>query len=299
MTLNDSISSLIVYDNSSCTPALEVVEPLTLSTSQGYVGQQVTAHYALKNTGSFPITIYGLGVFAGTADCDALNVCSLLGAFPRVSNTTLQPGDTYTYTQSRSFGSTDNLNESILLYWYYKGATHTLGTPVALNIAEGLEALVPVTATATSTLVNQPVTVQEEVINNSPQTISFNGIGFLYCLKDPVTGADVSCQYPSMANLQLVTLEPGQSYAYTQDMSFSQAGRYRVAALYGDQGANAWTYVRNMGPYNGGTNVYITVNPAAMVAAAEIMPPTDGKGNAGAAMVSRLYVPFVQLSQDH
>ena len=260
LTLNDSISSLIVYDNSSCTPALEVVEPLTLSTSQGYVGQQVTAHYALKNTGSFPITIYGLGVFAGTADCDALNVCSLLGAFPRVSNTTLQPGDTYTYTQSRSFGSTDNLNESILLYWYYKGATHTLGTPVALNIAPGLETPSPITATATIIAVSQPVTVTAVVVNDSPQPITFNGIGFLYCLKDPVTGADVSCQYPSVENRPLVTLQPGQTYTYSQPMSFSEAGRYRVTALYGDQGTNGWSYVRSVGPVNGGTNVYISVN---------------------------------------
>ena len=90
---------------------LELSQGLSLSTTSPTINQSVTASFKVKNVGGSPMTLQSLsaGARQGT-DWNGVNV-----DFPAVANITLQPGQEYSYQQSRSFGVGAYFAEPVVL----------------------------------------------------------------------------------------------------------------------------------------------------------------------------------------
>jgi hypothetical protein len=86
------------------TPGLTLTTPLLLTPANPARNAVVTATFALANLGATPVTLARLVVGARGPDCVPATVdCTLRPDHPAVDNLTLAPGETYTYTATRTY----------------------------------------------------------------------------------------------------------------------------------------------------------------------------------------------------
>lgn len=102
--LNDSISSIEVYENRDCSLPLELIEPLSLYPSVPLVNQLITARYVIKNVGWRTITLQGVGVVSRGPECDDEWACPTVVDFPKKVGIAIAPGQTYQFEAQRRYG---------------------------------------------------------------------------------------------------------------------------------------------------------------------------------------------------
>lgn len=82
---------------------IEITEPVTLTPPIPFVGQEVNAQFTIKNFGTRTISLPYLMVVAKGPNCDSWDCPDGWADFPWVTNLSLDPGEEYTYSQSRPF----------------------------------------------------------------------------------------------------------------------------------------------------------------------------------------------------
>ncbi|MBI5877330.1 MAG: FHA domain-containing protein [Chloroflexi bacterium] len=255
---------------------LEVAEALSLSSTTPNVNQTVTARFRVRNTGGQPVTMQRLNASARGPDARSQEWVAREVDFPSVQNITLQPGQTYTFQQSRSFDQAgdyfaeptwqDGSGEwhgipSFTRVWFDVAPVITV-TPVPPQQPGQLEIADALTLSSTTPKVNSSVTARFSVRNTGGQPVTMQR------LNAGGRGPDARSQewaarevdFPSVQNL---TLQPGQTYAYQQSRSFDQPGEYFAEPIWQDSGGE-W---HGIPPF---TRVWFDVTPENIPA-----PPPD------------------------
>ncbi len=88
--------------NFSVGPGLTILEPLTISPALPKTDQPATASFTVRNNGPRPLSLTGLGVVGRKDSCSSWE-CDPHLDFPASAQVEIAPGDTQTYSASRSF----------------------------------------------------------------------------------------------------------------------------------------------------------------------------------------------------
>src|SRR3954470_17245385 len=201
--------------------AFSLVTPVALSPASPGVNQATTATFTVQNTGGQAIT-------AQSFVAAARNPSNANVDFPATAPVTLQPGQQYTYTASRSFSPAGTYN---VFPAYWDGTTwFQIAAPTNFTVGTttpGAFSLVtPVALSPASPGVNQATTATFTVQNTGGQAITAQS--FVAAARNP---SNANVDFPASAP---VTLQPGQQYTYSASKSFSPAGTYNVFPAYWD-----------------------------------------------------------------
>lgn len=214
-------TAVTVTVSNTGTGGLTLTTAMALSPTSPVVNQSTTATFTVQNTGTAAMTIQYFLV--GARDPSNANV-----DFPASPTVTLQPGQSYTYSGTKSFATAGTYSA-----WpaYFDGTNWIqLASPVNFTVgAAGPGKITLVTALAlspTSPVVNQSTTATFTVQNTGGSAISVPY--FLVGARDP---SNANVDFPASAS---VTLQPGQQYTYSASRSFATAGAYTAWPAYFD-----------------------------------------------------------------
>jgi hypothetical protein len=193
---------------------LSLMGRLTFSPVTPTSGQKVEASYTVVNTGGQAMSVPWLLV--GARDPGNANV-----DFPGVPNVVLQPGQQYTYRQSRTFSVAGNYSAWPAAYldgdWLELTSAHTSLT--VQSPAPGKLSLVgPLDLSPSEVACGQAMQATYTVTNTGGQPLTVPWL--LVGARDP---ANANVDFPGVSN---VTLQPGQQYTYRQSRAFAVAGGY-------------------------------------------------------------------------
>jgi hypothetical protein len=196
---------------------ISLVTPLALSPPSPAVNQATTGTFTVKNTGTSAVTVQ-------TFLIGARNPANGNVDFPGSAAVTLQPGQSYTYSGSRSFATTRTYTGWPAYIdgasWIELAPAHTSFTvqQLALTTALALSPSAPV--------VNQTTTATFTATNVGGSAISVPS--FLVGARTP---ANANVDFPESA---AVTLQPGQSFTYSGSRSFTVTGTHTAWPAYFD-----------------------------------------------------------------
>lgn len=210
-------------------PGIEIVTPLSLHPANPNANELVTAQYTIRNAGNRLITIEGLSVIARGPNCNDW-VCEGKNVdFPKVQNITLAPGEIYTYSQSRLFGTAgdgyfaDAALEDTNHWWYtipgnervsyaVQSSNDPPPAPGELELLEAMQLSPP------SPVAGEMVRGTFTLINNSASPIALDSI--VLGVHGP-SCATWDCQnvsdFPIVRN---VVLQPGETFSYDEARAF-------------------------------------------------------------------------------
>jgi Bacterial Ig domain len=195
------------------TGALTLTSGVALSPASPFVNQSTTATFTVQNTGTGAITVQSF-VAAGRDPSNA-NV-----DFPATAAVTLQPGQSYTYSASRTFTTAGTY--STWPSWWDGTNWHNLAAASNFTVQANSPGQFTVTTamalSPASPAVNQSDTATFTVTNTGGSAITAQY--FLVGARDP---SNANVDFPTSAT---VTLQPGQSYTYTASRTFTTAGTY-------------------------------------------------------------------------
>ena len=175
------------------------------------VNQSTTATFTVKNNGTTAFTAQNF--LAGARDPSNANV-----DFPASAAVTLQPGQSYTYSASRTFATSGTYSA-----WpaYFDG-TNWIQIAASSNFT--VQPVGPGVFTVTTAMalspaspaINQSDTATFTVTNTGGQAITAQN--FLVGARTP---SNANVDFPASA---AVTLQPGQSFTYSAARTFATAG---------------------------------------------------------------------------
>jgi hypothetical protein len=229
-TTTSGAVSVTVSNGGGGSGQLTVTSALALTPASPAVNQSTTATFTVKNTGtgSFSVQYF----LVGARDPSNGNV-----DFPASAAVTLQAGQSYTYSASRSFSTTGAYSA-----WpsYFDGTNWIqLATPSNFTVQTTSPGQLTVTTalalSPASPGINQSTTATFTVQNTggSPFSVQY----FLVGARDPSNG---NVDFPASA---AVTLQPGQSYSYSGSRTFATSGTFTAWPSYYD-GTN-WIQLAN------------------------------------------------------
>jgi hypothetical protein len=200
---------------------ISLASGLTLTPASPTVNGPANAKFTVQNTGGQAITVQTFVV--GARDPANANV-----DFPATAPVTLQPGEQYPYSATRSFAKSGTYTA-----WpaYFDGvnwielaprSSFTVGssTPGKISLITSLS------LSPTSPGVNAPTTAKFTLQNTGGQAITAQTL--VVGARDP---ANVNVDFPATAP---VTLQPGQQYPYSATRSFAKSGTYTAWPAYFD-----------------------------------------------------------------
>jgi len=212
-TGNATNTSSVSATVSNGTSTLTLTSAEVLSPASPFVNQSTTATFTVQNTGTAATTIQSF-VAAGRDPSNA-NV-----DFPASAAVTLQPGQSYTYSASRTFATAGAY--STWPSWFDGTNWHNLANPSSFTV----QANTPGQFTVTTALAFSPASPAVNQSDTATFTVTNTG------------GSAITAQYflvgardPSNANVDFpasnpVTLQPGQTFTYSASRTFTTAGTY-------------------------------------------------------------------------
>src|SRR5579864_2561241 len=210
VTATSSVSAIV---SNNTTSQLTLTSALALSPASPFVNQSTTATFTVQNTGTAATTIQSF-VAAGRDPSNA-NV-----DFPASAAVTLQPGQSYTHSASRSFSTAGTY--STWPSWFDGTNWHNLANPSSFTVQANSPGQFTVTTalafSPASPAVNQSDTATFTVTNTGGSAITAQY--FLVGARDP---SNANVDFPASAS---VTLQPGQTYTYSASRTFTTAGTY-------------------------------------------------------------------------
>jgi|GEM_PF-3862470 len=217
---------------------LMVSQPLALSLQAPGVGEAVQAAFQVTNVGVMPLVIEQLtaGGRKGTEWADEW------ADFPSIYNITLQPGQSYAYTQTRAFLSAgDYFAEPVVKlagYWGGIGGANR----VSFTVSPGLRIVQNVSLNPGQPQAGQAVSASFRLHNDAGHAITVRR--FVVAVRGP-NCADFSC--PNGGDFPVsdwnLTIQPGQDYVYTKTGYFSQAGGGYIGAPVMEMAPDWWVIV--------------------------------------------------------
>jgi hypothetical protein len=192
---------------------LTLTSGIALSPASPFVNQATTATFTVQNTGTGALTVQSF-VAAGRDPSNA-NV-----DFPATGAVTLQPGQSYTYSASRSFATAGAYGT--WPSWWDGTNWHNLAAASNFTVQANSPGVFTITTamalSPASPAVNQSDTATFTVTNTGGSAIMAQY--FLVGARDPSNG---NVDFPASTS---VTLQPGQSYTYSASRTFATAGTY-------------------------------------------------------------------------
>jgi hypothetical protein len=220
-TATSSISATVSNNTSA---QLTLTSALALSPASPLVNQTTTATFTVKNTGTAAITVQSF--VAAARDSSNANV-----DFPASAAVTLQAGQSYTYSASRSFATAGGY--TTWPSWF--DGTNWFNLAASSNFT--VQQAGPGVFTVTTAMALSPVSPAVNQSDTATFTVTNTG-------GSPITAQNflVGARTPSNANVDFpasaaVTLQPGQSFTYSAARTFATAGTYSAWPSYFD-GAN-------------------------------------------------------------
>ncbi|MGQ9555968.1 MAG: peptidoglycan DD-metalloendopeptidase family protein [Anaerolineae bacterium] len=250
---------------------LQVVEPLTLSSTSPAVGESVRARFRVKNVGMRALVIEQLTA-GGRRGVDWNGDWA---DFPHVTNVRLEPGQEYTYDQQRSFTTPGGYFAEPVAkingnWGGISGAnriTYTVSEAGRGGASGGLlEVIEQLSLSESSPLAGEVVRARFRVRNagGTPLAIEQITAGG----RRGSTWADEWADFPSVFD---ITLQPGEEYVYEQERAFLREGAHfaePVAKLGGQ-----W------GPVMGANRVAFTVQAGLRVVEGLNLSPSTPQQN--------------------
>jgi len=243
--------------NFSVSAGIQVIEALTLSPADPLAGEVVTAQFKLKNQSEQVITLRRLMVGVHGPNCADWD-CPNVADFPAVDNLTLQPNQEYTYRQQRFFTETGNGYFAEPLYTDANDDWYSLGGRIEFSVSPGIQVVEALTLSPGHPLVDQTVTAWYKVKNTSGRAIILRRLGVVARGPDCTAGWDCPdvLDFPAVENL---TLQPGETYTYSRQRTFIEAGGgYLAEPAFEDP--NGWWF-----PVPGGNRVQFSVSQGIQV----------------------------------
>lgn len=211
---------------------ISITQQLTLSDATPDVGQVVSAEFTIRNHSQNTVTFNQIGVAARGPNCYNLS-CGNATDFPIHGYITLQPGQTFTYSNQRSFARAGD-HFAQLAFQAPNGNWYSLDS--ARNFTVQSAAAQPsqaVRLTATDYTVNDIVYAEFELYNDTSQTLYYKKIGV------GVRHSNGSiADFPYDEN---VTIRPGESHRFRQWQQFVTADTYKIQIATLD-GSNRWDF---------------------------------------------------------
>ena len=207
------VASIIVKDSVTMT------EPLKLSHTTAHQGENVTATFTMKNFSTKAVNIGRMKVEG--------KVSGVQYDFPSTpDNLTLQPGEEYTYSQSRTFPKVGTYSFKLMNYrswagWsaeYPANETNSLARATSLPIKDSVTVTKGLSLSATNTRTGNSVTATFTMKNFSTKAVNIGRMKIQGELKGK------QYDFPSTANN--LTLQPGEEYVYNGSIELPDAGKY-------------------------------------------------------------------------
>ena len=237
---------------------ISITQRLTLSNTQPTSGEMVSAEFTIHNRSQNSYTFSKIGVSARGPQCYNLG-CGKVVDFPQNGWIQLNPGQSFTYKQQRTFSASGDYFAQ-LAYQAQNGNWYSLDSAVNFKVvgsgASGSDGSVniaqPLSLQTTTRRVNDIYYAQFSMRNDSGRSISYRQIGV--AVRGPNCGTSLSCgaiaDFPYDKN---ITLAPGQTHTFRQWQQLTKAGSYfmQIAVL---TSANRWEFI--------GNQTQFTVQPA-------------------------------------
>lgn len=224
-TANATATSSVAATVSNGTSAgqISLVTALALSPASPVVGQSTTVTFTVENTGGSAISVQYF--LAGARDPSNGNV-----DFPASAAVTLQPGQQYSYSASRSFSAAGSYTTWPAYYngvdWIDLAPTAHTSFTVQAPSPGNVTLVSAMTLSPSSPFVNQTTTSTFTVQNTGGSAVTVQY--FLTGARNPSNG---NVDFPASA---AVTLQPGQQYTYSGSRSFPSTGTYTAWPAYFD-----------------------------------------------------------------
>lgn len=201
--------------------SVQISRNLQFSPSEPVAGGLTSVSFRVKNTSDIPITIDKLVVAVRDDDNNNLN-------FPSVSNVDLDPGEEYTYYQSKRFFQVENLTFDIVAYrdsgWTYTWPKSTNSNIRRTRNTSVTEADVVISRSLYHSpadgLVGDEKAVSFKITNR--ESVSVHTGKFTVAVRDENNN---NLNYDSEAD---IVLEPGETYEYYQRKIFDEENTHRI-----------------------------------------------------------------------
>jgi len=218
---------------STASYSLEVVTALQLIPANPDAGELVTASFVIKNTGSQTAVLTRLGVGARGPGCTQGDWnCAQYQDFPFLEQVSIEPGQTYTYTQQRSFAAAGSFFARIS-YEYPAGAWYFLGDMLNFDVSPGLQVSSDLALTPANPRSDQLVKVTFTLHNAGASAVTLQKLGVGARGPGCAPGNWSCASNVDFAYRDGVTIQPSASFAYEDWRLFNAEGSYfaQISAL--------------------------------------------------------------------
>lgn len=219
---------------------LLVVSSIDIAPDAPVTGEVISAEFTLQNVGSDPITLLRL-IAGGRGPNCADFTCPDFADYPSVENLTLNPTETYTYQQTRTFWAAGDYFAQVV-YQSTSGSYHFIGERIDYTVGEGLELVEPLTLTATDGRVNDLFYARFVVRNVGDRPITLPLIGVF--ARGPEC-QEISFNCPAESDFAFeadVTIAPNVEYTYEKWQQILEDGDYAMQIAVSDA-AGLWHFL--------------------------------------------------------
>lgn len=262
-------------------PSLSVTQPINITPEFPLVGSSHTLAFQVKNTGSVEADLTYL-MAADTSNGAAFG-------YSAASPVILTPGQTYTYTTTRTATDTNNQVAWVSYMlptgeWFQVGNTtsfRSYSSPASLSLSTSL------TTTPSNPVINTPITATYTIKNSGDQPIRYNNIG----VQVRRASDNANLDYSSQPNGTSIVIPSKGSYTYTSSRALPTKDTYNYQITSSkdgtswstsDFGATAQNSNASIQTYSSPANVSIT-SPISLTAKkqGELIPLTYTVKNTG------------------
>lgn len=244
---------------------LQVTAGLTLEPADPMVGEPVTATITVESTAPGPVTLNRIGIAAHGPDCSDWG-CGIPYDFPWQNDIIVEPGIPYTYQMQRVFTAQGPSYFAQMIYGLSETAWHPTGALTHFNVGPGLTADTNVTLLPAAPMAREPVAATYQIRNEGPRPLSLSALGLVARGPDCTTW---ECPWNDFPHNEDITLQPGQTYTYSGQRSFSEPGSgYFVEPGFADP--NGWWF-----PVPDSVRVNFDVTPGIVLAEDLTLAPAE------------------------
>ena len=211
---------------------------LSFSPATPVSGEAVAGSFSIKNVGSQPFELANLLISGRGDGCDDWS-CTNYQNFTTIENVTIPAGDTFNYSQQKTFADSGNYFAQIA-YQLPNGSWGFLGNRVEFAVSAQLLLDTPLTFAPSSPVTGEPIAATFTVRNAGSQSVEFLNIGV--GVRGPNCADWASCTVSGdMPYDTNISLNPGATFTFSQQKSYWDTGSYlaRIAI----KTADGWSFL--------------------------------------------------------
>lgn len=199
---------------------LQLITDLTLTPSDPMVGEPVTATLTVESTAPMPIVLDHIGIGSHGPECSDWD-CGRPHDFPWQNDIVISPGIPYTYQTQRVFTEQGQNYFAQMLYGLSEKNWYSVGTQLNFDVGPGLRADSSVSLLPAAPVAGETIAATYRVRNDGPRPLALAALGLV--ARGP-NCATWECPWNDFPHYENIILQPGQTYTYQGQRSFSEAG---------------------------------------------------------------------------